>query len=94
MISNNFYHWISGLLAALPLWIFKDFPMPNNETKGVYCFLAIALPIFANYCNELRDDHHFWAWLPYKWANEFDWWDIARCIPLAVICCVVWWMIT
>ena len=90
-MTNNVWHWISGLMVIWPLWVLRDSPMPNNDVKLIYCFLAISVPILANYLNELRDEFHFWPWLPYQWANSFDWWDIARCIPVAVICCIVWW---
>jgi len=90
-MNPNFWHWISGLLAILPLWIMRNSPMPNSDVKGVYCFLAIIVPVILNFANELRDEFHFWPWLPHQWANHGDLWDIARCIPVAVVCCIVWW---
>jgi hypothetical protein len=93
MINPNFWHWISGLLAILPLWLLRNSPMPNNDIKLVYCGLAIAIPVLANIANELRDEFHFWAWLPYSWANHGDPMDVARCIPVAMLCCAVWWYV-
>ena len=91
-MNPNFWHGISGLLAIVPLWIMRNSPMPNSDVKGVYCFLAVMVPVILNFANELRDEFHdFLTWLPYPRANSFDWWDIARCIPVAVVCCIVWW---
>ena len=94
MIDPNFWHWISGLMAIGPLWIMRNSPMPNDEVKFVYCCLAIAVPILANMLNELRDEFHdFLTWLPYPRAAKADGWDIIRSIPIAVLCCVVWWFL-
>jgi len=94
MINPNFWHWISGLLAIPPLWALSKAPMPNNDVKAVYCGLAIAIPVLANIANELRDEFHdFLTWLPYPRANKADPMDVARCIPVAVLCCAVWWWI-